>query len=252
MAADFSPDGKRLATAGGDGAVRLWDVAALRQADLGIGDELVSLEDSGEMKCALDVAFSPDGRWIGAVLGTHGSFGDKYGDAMIKVWDAATNRLMWTLTQDAESPYYKISFSQDGGRMAAGVDYGGQVTVWKLPDGQDGDPEKLFTIQVAKFDIGKINFSPDGSQLAVPNSEEMGIWDAYTGESIGTLPYPGSTTEAVYSSDGKRLAVAGVDGGRLFFLDMDELIAMAKAHLTRTLTTKECQKYLHMEQCLAP
>jgi hypothetical protein len=32
-------------------------------------------------------------------------------------------------------------------------------------------------------------------------------------------------------------------------LDIDELVAIAKTGLTRTLTPLECKKYLHLAQC---
>ncbi len=231
--------------------MRVWEVAALRKADLGISNELVTLAEPGELKFALDVAFSPDGRLIAAALGNYGAIAGNWQDGMIKVWDAATNQLVWTINSEPIYIYPTVSFSQDGRRLAAG-DLKGQATVWKLPDGLHGNPEKLFTIKAGKFFVMKLNFSPDGTQLAVPYSEGMGIWDAQTGEPIETLPHPGTTLAAVYSPDGKHLATAGGDGfGRLFFLDMDELIAMAKARLTRTLTTEECQKYLHLAQCPA-
>jgi WD40 repeat protein/serine/threonine protein kinase/class 3 adenylate cyclase len=250
LAAAFSPNSERLATAGGDGAVKVWDVASMRKSDLGVGDELFSLAGPGEMKFALDVAFSPDGRWIAATLGDYVTFLGNWNDGMIKVWDTATNQLVWTLNAAPPYVYSTVSFSQDGQRLAAG-DIGGQAIVWRLPDNREDDPEELFTIKPGNFFVWKLNFSPDGAQLAVPYSEGMGIWDANTGEPIGTLPHPGSTFEAVYSPDGKRLATAGSDAGRLFFLDINELVAMAKARLTRSLTTEECQKYLHMEECPA-
>jgi len=59
------------------------------------------------------------------------------------------------------------------------------------------------------------------------------------------------TLEAAYSPDGKRLLTAGFDGvGRLFILDVDELIALAHSRLTRTLTSEECRQY-RIEPCQA-
>jgi hypothetical protein len=38
---------------------------------------------------------------------------------------------------------------------------------------------------------------------------------------------------------------------RLYAVKMEDLIALARSRLTRSLTTEECQKYLHVEACPA-
>jgi WD40 repeat protein len=64
----FSPDGRRLASAGTDRAVKLWDVSS--------GQELLTLR--GHSDEALAAVFSPDGRR----LATSGR------DGVIRIWDA--------------------------------------------------------------------------------------------------------------------------------------------------------------------
>ena len=39
--------------------------------------------------------------------------------------------------------------------------------------------------------------------------------------------------------------LVGLDGVRVYALQMEDLVAFAKSRLTRSLTTDECQKYLH-------
>ena len=46
------------------------------------------------------------------------------------------------------------------------------------------------------------------------------------------------------------IAVASNDGiVRVFLLRIDELLALAETRVTRSLTSAECQKYLHVEAC---
>ena len=43
--------------------------------------------------------------------------------------------------------------------------------------------------------------------------------------------------------------LVGLDGVRVYALQMEDLVALANSRLIRSLTTEECQKYLHVEQC---
>jgi hypothetical protein len=36
---------------------------------------------------------------------------------------------------------------------------------------------------------------------------------------------------------------------RVYALRLDDLLALAKARVTRSLTTAECRQYLHVEAC---
>jgi WD40 repeat protein len=82
------------------------------------------------------------------------------------------------------------------------------------------------------------------------------VWDVATGRELLTLPGSSGGVKGVAfsaSDNGAHLAVAGADGViRLFLLRIDDLLALARTRVTRSLTTEECQKYLHVEQCPAP
>jgi WD40 repeat protein len=103
----FSPDGKRVASAGTDKQVKLWDAAT--------GTELGTL--GGHASHVSHVAFHPDGRLLAA--GT--------GDGAIVVWDLSTGREALTLR--GEHLIRGLAFLPDGTSLVAACD-DGLVRIW--------------------------------------------------------------------------------------------------------------------------
>ena len=68
----YSPDGRRIASASGDGTVKVWDAAT--------GQETLTLK--GHTGGVYGVAYSPDGRRIASASC----------DQTVKVWDAGTGQ----------------------------------------------------------------------------------------------------------------------------------------------------------------
>jgi WD40 repeat protein len=65
-----------------------------------------------------------------------------------------------------------------------------------------------------------------------------------------TLHAPDALTGVAFSPDGSQLAVASRDGtARIYLLRLEDLVALAKQRVTRSLTNEECQQYLHMDTC---
>jgi WD40 repeat protein len=77
------------------------------------------------------------------------------------------------------------------------------------------------------------------------------VWEAETGQELVTLTgHTGVVSGVAFSPDGTRLATASRDGTmRVYALRLEDLIALAKSRVTRSLTTEECQQYLHVEAC---
>ena len=183
----WSPDGARLATAGGDGTVWLWDAAS--------GQTLAVL--TGHDGPVTSCAWSPDG----ARLATAG------GDGTVRLWDAASGEALAVLCGH-DRMVTACAWSPHGARLAsAGCDW--TVRLWDAASG-----EALAVLTGHDGPVTSCTWSPDGTRLA--SAGEYGrvlLWDAVSGETIAVLcGHDRMVTACAWSPDGARLASAGYDG----------------------------------------
>jgi WD40 repeat protein/class 3 adenylate cyclase len=222
----YSPDGNRLVTASFDGTAKVWDANS--------GQEVSTL--SGHTGYVQGIAYSPDGKRIATASWDHTA----------KVWDAATLSELFDVTMDTELT--DVDFSPDGTRLA-GAGNDGTATVWDI---SGGTGQELFTLRGHTALIVHITFSPDGSHIATASFDgTVKVWDATSGEEWLTLSAgPDPVTQVDFSPDGTLLATSGFEGRtRVYVLRLEDLVALAQSRVTRSLTTEECQKYLHVEEC---
>lgn len=102
-----------------------------------------------------------------------------------------------------------------------------------------------------------MHFSPDSEHLAVEAVDPVGVMIVdRSGEQVAFLPEDGDRViESVrFSRDGRHVAVSDgspIAAARVWTLDRDELVEIARQRLVRTWTTAECSQYLHVDTCPA-
>jgi WD40 repeat protein/DNA-binding XRE family transcriptional regulator len=222
----FSPDGKRLASAAWDGTAMVWDLKDQDTLTITVHPPAVTITS---------IVFSPDGKMI--FTGADEKF--------VRQWDSVTGQEIRSYASDGIE-IYGVAISPDG-NLLAGSDQDGTIHVWDVKTGE------ILHVLTGHAGLGlRVTFSNDSTRLASVSFDRLAkVWDVTTGEELASLYGNASNVfSASFSPDGSQLATSGADGSiRLYLLEIEDIIALAKSRLTRTLTEPECQKYLHKESC---
>jgi len=214
----FSPCSARIATAAGDGNVRIWDAAT--------GGELLVL--GGHQSPVSSRVFSPDGSRIAASAS----------DYSTRVWDAQTGQALAVIEGPTKGG--ALAFDPTGRRIAtASADH----TV-RIHDAGTG--EELTVLAGHEGIVVQIAFSPDGNRVVTASdADTVRMWDAATGRQLALLEGPASPfRNIVFSPDGTRIVIddrsnTSVDGKptspQLFDASTGQAIALLGTHF-RSLT----------------
>jgi WD40 repeat protein len=221
----FSPDGKELASASGDGTVRVWDVA--RKVELAtIPTDHASLHW---------VAYSRDGREL--ISADHGklSVWDRFSGAQVRMVQLS-NTKDWGPALSPDGRF--VCTHSDGAPVL--LDYKSLKILRRLPCALTGISSTAFSrdghtlaicngnrVHLVSLDSGKVigtldhairvntvDFSPDGRTLITgDNNHVLHIWDAHRYQERAVLRGHDFWVEMVrFSPDGQTIASASDDG----------------------------------------
>jgi WD40 repeat protein len=231
-----SRDGTRLAVAGSDARVFLWDLPAKMpiRAPSGEGAEqrAVSFSSDGRflvwggISGSLNVARADTGDIVAALpagagiqaLATGRDFAPLVSggrDGRVTLWDLAARRALaqWNAS---ESWLLAVAVNDDGTRIASAAE-DGVVKIW------DGTKRRLVHTFVGhRGKVFAVDLSPDGELVASAGEDRsVRLWDARTGVALAVLTaHEGAVRSVRFAGGGRTLASAGDDGTiRLFLLD---------------------------------
>src|SRR5262249_41446482 len=160
-----SHDDTRVATAGVDGSVRVWDRVR--------GKEIPQLHLKGHKHPIMGVAFSPDGKTIASAAGALRSVAA----GELRLWDADTGQMRATLATQGSVTY--LVFTSDGKRIAT-CSAGGAVQLWNVADAKlERTLRRGVPIKQAGHDkaILSLALSPDDKVLASGGlDEKVVLW----------------------------------------------------------------------------
>ncbi|WZO96178.1 sigma-70 family RNA polymerase sigma factor [Isosphaeraceae bacterium EP7] len=193
----FSPDGKTLASAAWDGAIRFWDLKT--------GEPAPGLDPVFGREATYSLAYSPDGKLL--ALGRT--------DGTVQLRDLVARR------ERSRSKLHKgrvtgMAFAPDGLTFASSSDEETLVRVW---DSATGQIRGTLDFVEASVSPGSLAFSPDGKRLALGINSKQGlpstirIWDLDLGGKPVVIrnAHGSNLVDLAFSKDSKSLISSGCE-----------------------------------------
>lgn len=205
-AAEYSPNGDTIVTAGEDETARVWDVNT--------GEQLLLL--AGHTRGVNSAVFSPDGRQIVTASD----------DGTARIWDATTGKELRVLNGDSWAITSAV-FSPDG-RQILTARANGAIRV--------RDISTTSELRLLNNDFGgatSADYSPDGKYIVTTYSGGTSlVWDATSGEELHRLAgHTDKVNSAVFSPDGQQIVTASDDRTAIIWdADTGDLLRRLSGH----------------------
>ncbi len=184
----WASDGNRIASAGEDRTVHIWNAAT--------GEAMITY--TGHSSAVRAISWSPDSKRIAS-----GGWSKK-----VHVWNATTGKLLFSY--ENHSSYVRtLAWSPDGKFLtSAGKDK--TVHVWNAATGGN-----VLTFTGHTDEVSAVAWSPDSRFIVSAGHDYLvSIWDVKQGQDTATFTYKGHTGSVysvAWSHDGKYIASCGED-----------------------------------------
>jgi hypothetical protein len=185
----WSPDGRHIAGAVGNGKFNIWDAAT--------GELFKTFAGPSGFCCS--VVWSPDGRRLAAGIGRR-----------ICLWDAvsfAQPRVLAGHTDQIRC----LAWSPDGACLASASD-DSSAKIWEVANGKEIN--SLFGHASSVYAVA---WSPDGKRVVTGSWDfSVKIWDTMTGTEVCSFDKPGGISQMIYavawSPDARQIACSDIEG----------------------------------------
>jgi WD40 repeat protein/DNA-binding SARP family transcriptional activator len=189
----WSPDGRWIATTGGDGTAHVWDAVT--------GAHEVTI--AGHTAGVNHLDWSPDSTRLATVSE----------DGRARVWEIAdegARRLYSLAAQEMRNGAYGVAFSPDGDRIMTGDTAIVAVKIW---DVSAAGGAEWVNLSGAPLTFRGPAFTPDGGRVVASSADgAVTVWDVDTGAPVQAIgPRASGDGEIQYldvSADGQRIATS--------------------------------------------